>query len=346
MKKLFTSLLVLSFVLACKNNTEKKDDVIKAPAATEIQNTDNTNSSSDIVEESNEKGREQKFNIKDIQVSEADLGEFPFFSFPEGLTALNKPIQRKFDRLYFPIDGIMTPIEGKVWKTNVTDDDNSGDEWSLPYFIKSYEEAIKEVGGVKIFDGEITYEEYEKYHDNAEYLGEDGSIGYMGQKIKVYVIRQADGGDVYIQFTGDSAGGDLNILQKEPFKQTITILKSDKILKDLENTGKAILYINFDLDKSTLQAKGKDAVAEIAKALEDNESMNVAIHGYTDNSGNDAHNQQLSEARALTVLNALTGLGIDASRLSSKGFGAQNPITENTTEEGRAKNRRVELIKL
>ncbi|MUV04713.1 OmpA family protein [Flavobacterium rakeshii] len=338
MKKLAISLFSLLLLSGCK---EKKESAEEVPSTVETNVRDVVEENRDPV---NTEENTKSFNIENLPVSDKDLGDFPFFSFPEGLTSTNKPVQKKIDMLYFPIDGVMTPLEGKVWKTYVSVKDNS-EEWSLHYFIKSYEDAISKVGGVKIFDGEITYEEYERYHDDAEYLGEDGSIGYMGQKIKVYAIHRADGGNIFIQFCGDSAAGNLNVLQQEPFKQTISIIKSDKILKDLEEKGKVVLYVNFDLDKATLQPNGKQAVDEIAKALKDNNQLKIDIQGYTDNSGSDEHNQKLSENRASTVLNTLTSLGIDKSRLSSKGFGSQNPVADNSTEEGRAKNRRVELIK-
>lgn len=284
------------------------------------------------------------FDINSLPVSDKDLGTFPFFSFPEGLTQMNKPVQKKFDRLFFAVNGVMTPFEGKVWKSNVTPKSGSYDDWSLPFFEKSYDEAIKAVGGVKIFDGEITKEEYDRYNKQAPYLGEDGSIGYPGENIKVYAIHRADG-DVYIQLAGNNSGGKIDILQTAPFQQTIKMLQSGEIQKDLAEKGKAVLYINFDTDKATLKPDGKAAVGEIAKALDADKTLKVAINGYTDNTGNDAHNVQLSKDRAAAVLAALTASGIDKARLSSEGFGAQNPIADNSTEAGKAQNRRVELVK-
>ncbi|WP_240643153.1 OmpA family protein [Sinomicrobium pectinilyticum] len=344
MKKLFICVMALFFLWSCGNKENKKtaDKPVEntEPAVTEVPNTTNEEETTSGTEENS-----NKFDIAKIPVSDADLGDFPFFSFPEGLKATNRPIQRKYDVLYFPVDGIMTPLEGKVWKTYVSAESGNYDDWSLAYFFKSYDDAITSVGGVKIFDGKITNEEYERYHDDAQYLGEDGSIGYVGQRIKVYVIRRSDGGDIYIQLAGDTASGNLNILQKEAFKQTISILKSDKIRKELEEKGKAVLYINFDLDKATLKPDGKEAIAEIAKALKANEDLKVGIHGYTDNSGRNTHNQKLSEDRAQSVLTELVALGIDKTRLSAKGFGSENPVADNGTEEGKARNRRVELIK-
>ncbi|GAB3257650.1 hypothetical protein GCM10027347_20300 [Larkinella harenae] len=283
------------------------------------------------------------FRIENIPVSDQDLGNFPFFSFPAGLEATNKPVERKFDRLFFAIDGKMMPLEGHVWKTYVSA--ASGTEWSLPFFEKSYDEAIKAVGGVKIFDGTITADEYKRYSPQAPYLGEDGSIGYTEETIKTYVIHRPKDGDVYIQLTGNNASGKLNIIQLEGFKQTISILKSDEIKKELDDKGKSILHINFDTDKATLKPEGKDAVTEIVKVLQGDNALKLAINGYTDTTGDNAHNLQLSKDRALAVLNAIVSAGIDKSRLSSNGFGSAEPIADNTTEDGKAQNRRVELVK-
>lgn len=288
----------------------------------------------------------KRFDINTIAVSTHELGAFPFFSLPKGLAEQNKPVQRPFDRLFFPLDGVMTPLEGRVWKSYIVMQSGNTNEWSLPYFEKSYDEAIRNVGGVKIFDGTITSQEYERYNKQASYLGEDGSIGYTEENIKVYVIRRADGGDVYIQLSGDSASGKLNILQKEAFKQTITLLKADQIQRQLAQSGKAILYINFDVDQATLKADGKDAVKEIVPVLTGDKSLKLRIEGYTDDTGNADHNKTLSEERAKTVLTELTASGIDASRLKAVGYGAQKPLAPNDSEANRAKNRRVELVKL
>lgn len=285
-----------------------------------------------------------QFDINKLPVSDKDLGAFPFFSLPEGLEPQNKPIQRKYDRLFFPIDSVMAPIEGMVWKSNVSS--KSGmDSWSLPFFEKSYDEAILNAGGVKIFDGKVSQKELDRIKDQATYFGEDGSIDYWNEPVRVYAIHRADGGDIYIQISGNTAGGEIQILQKTPFKQTITMLKADQIAKDLAEKGKAVLHINFEVDKAVLQPEGKLAVDEIVKALKADNNLHIAINGYTDNTGNETHNLQLSKDRATAVMQAIIASGIDKTRLKSEGFGSTNPIANNTTEEGKAQNRRVELVK-
>lgn len=90
---------------------------------------------------------------------------------------------------------------------------------------------------------------------------------------------------------------------------------------------------------------GVGIVAEIVKALKSSPDLRVSIEGHTDNVGQPAPNKALSEKRAQSVMAAVIAGGIDAKRLSAAGFGQERPVADNRTEEGRAKNRRVELVK-
>ena len=338
----FKSLLTLSCFWCIIASTSCHNAPKENPKATNEAPSNETEPKT----ESSGTGASQSFDITTIPVSNHPLESFPFFSLPKGLAEQNKPVQRSFDKLFFALNGVMTPLEGKVWKSYIVTEPGSSEEWSLPYFEKSYDDAITKVGGVKVFDGEITSAEYERYHNQASYLGEDGSIGYDGENIKVYVIRRADGGDIYIQLSGNTASGKLNILQKEAFKQTITLLKSDQIRSQLAEKGKAVLYINFDVDKATLKPEGQDAVKEIQKVLSSDKGLKLSIEGHTDDTGNADHNKKLSEDRAKTVLKELIASGIDPSRLKAVGYGAQKPLVPNDSEDNRAKNRRVELVKI
>lgn len=87
-------------------------------------------------------------------------------------------------------------------------------------------------------------------------------------------------------------------------------------------------------------------MAEVLTLLQQNPQLRLAVQGHTDNAGTAAHNQQLSTARAQAVVAELAKAGIAANRLQAAGFGQTKPLADNATEEGRAKNRRVELVKL
>src|SRR5271170_2497169 len=100
----------------------------------------------------------------------------------------------------------------------------------------------------------------------------------------------------------------------------------------------------FDTGQATLQPSSQEQLGNIAAILKAYPNVHVKIGGYTDNTGDAAANLALSEARAKNVMDALVAAGIDPSRLESKGYGDQYPVGDNSTEEGRAQNRRIALL--
>jgi outer membrane protein OmpA-like peptidoglycan-associated protein len=108
----------------------------------------------------------------------------------------------------------------------------------------------------------------------------------------------------------------------------------------------AVYGIYFDTDKAVIKPESGPALAEMAKLLKDNPSLNVFIVGHTDSTGAFEHNMTLSMDRATAVVNALiNGHGIAVARLKAVGDGPTAPVESNDTDEGRAKNRRVEMVK-
>lgn len=101
--------------------------------------------------------------------------------------------------------------------------------------------------------------------------------------------------------------------------------------------------IFFDFDKSVLLPQSYVALLKLRNLLNENPNMKILLAGHTDNKGKDKYNEKLSEARAKAVYDYLVERGIDKKRLKYAGFGAKHPIADNKTEEGRAKNRRVEF---
>lgn len=283
-------------------------------------------------------------DLDNIPLSTADVGDFPFFTLPKGLQEQNKPLLKSFDVCFFPVGGKMTAMEGKLYKANVVGSEK--EPFSQRYFEKSIEDYLVSIGGVKVFDGQISKEEYERYHKEDPNLGDEGSMGYADQTIKFYVIRTVDKGTIYVQFTADNAAGKLNILQEAALEQTIQMVTSESIVKDLVENGKSILYINFETDKSAVTNEGQTLVDEIGEALQKDKALKVAIEGHTDNTGDAVHNKKLSNDRAMTIMQALLKAGIDKARLSAKGYGAEKPLLANDSETNKAKNRRVELVRI
>ncbi|WP_312356013.1 OmpA family protein [Empedobacter sp.] len=329
MNKLFIVAIAATLIVSCNNKTEEKktDNVI----VDTNQKQDNTVA-------------DNGFDISKIPFSTADIGDFPFINLPQGLKEMNKPLVKQFDICFFPINGVMTPFEGKLYKTFVSP--KQGEEFSQHFFEKSMADYLQSIGAVKVFDGEITKEEYERYNKQDPNKGGEGDMGYAGQNMKFWVLRTKDKGNVYIQYLSNNAGASLNVLQETDFKQTITKVMADEIAEDLTKNGKSILYINFDVDQAKITQEGDEIVTEIANALKKDNALKISIEGHTDNSGDAKHNKKLSNDRANAVMQKLIALGIDKTRLSAIGYGAEKPLVANDTEENKAKNRRVELVKV
>jgi OOP family OmpA-OmpF porin len=110
---------------------------------------------------------------------------------------------------------------------------------------------------------------------------------------------------------------------------------------------KYCVYLNilFEIDKANIRSEYQDEVAKVGDFMQKNPSTTAVIEGYTDEVGSDDYNLQLSQQRAESVVNALVAdFGIDRSRLSAKGYGKSQPIADNSTDEGRQKNRRINAI--
>ena len=101
--------------------------------------------------------------------------------------------------------------------------------------------------------------------------------------------------------------------------------------------------VNFDFDSSNLTSVAKTNLNKLAEVLKNNPDTNINIYGHTDSRGTDEYNQSLSERRANSVVNYLVSLGVAKSRLFAMGVGEKEPIADNSTDAGRAKNRRVEF---
>ena len=106
---------------------------------------------------------------------------------------------------------------------------------------------------------------------------------------------------------------------------------------------KAMQGIEFETGKATIKAKSYPLLNQVATTFIENSHYIIEVQGYTDNTGKAEANKQLSQKRAQAVMDYLVKKGVSASRLSAVGYGPENPIADNKTAAGRAKNRRVEF---
>lgn len=118
----------------------------------------------------------------------------------------------------------------------------------------------------------------------------------------------------------------------------------DDLAAQLRDNCRAPLYgVLFDFNKATIKPESEAVLQRAAAALTSAGTKAFEVQGHTDNVGTDTYNQTLSEARARSVMQWFVTKGIAASRLSAKGYGKRQPVADNETDEGRARNRRVEL---
>ena len=107
-----------------------------------------------------------------------------------------------------------------------------------------------------------------------------------------------------------------------------------------------LVGVNFDFDKASLRQEDASDLDKNVEALKAWGDVNIEVAGHTDSMGSDAYNMKLSRQRAEAVRNFLISRGVAADRLTAKGYGESQPVADNATEEGRFKNRRVELAPL
>ncbi len=160
-------------------------------------------------------------------------------------------------------------------------------------------------------------------------------------------LKRAEG-DIYVSVVMNQHNGSnsLLIVEARPMETGLVKVDADALLNDIERTGHASVYgIYFDSGKAVVKPESDQALAEIAELLGKKPDLKLYVVGHTDNVGTLEYNMGLSERRARAVADRLAkNYGIAPSRLHAAGVGPLSPVFANTSDAGRAKNRRVELV--
>jgi OOP family OmpA-OmpF porin len=155
------------------------------------------------------------------------------------------------------------------------------------------------------------------------------------------------GTETWVKVAAGQTGGnyELTIVEKAAMAQEVTA-SADSMTRAIIETGRVAVYgIYFDFNKSELKPESKPTLDEISRLLSQNPQLKLHVVGHTDNVGEFGYNMTLSQARAEAVVKGLlTEYKISAGRLKPSGVGPLCPVAANATDEGRAKNRRVELV--
>ncbi len=183
---------------------------------------------------------------------------------------------------------------------------------------------------------------------NASKTAKGAAIGAGAGGAVGAIIGKAAGNTAVGAIIGASVGGTAGALIGRKMDKQAAELREDLKGAEIERVGEGI-KITFDsglmfaINSSDLNGTTKTNLADLAETLNKYEDTNILIEGHTDNTGSDAYNQTLSEKRANSVSNYLSTMGVKQPRLSTIGYGENQPISENETEVGREKNRRVEV---
>ena len=156
------------------------------------------------------------------------------------------------------------------------------------------------------------------------------------EKNEISFVVSADGKKCYVSSDRDGGFGGYDIY--------IFDYEDINVPEIVDTTHFVMRNINFEFDSAVLSESSDAAIDSLANFLNDNSLINIEIAGFTDNSGTEEHNQKLSLDRANSVKEALINKGISADRLKAIGFGSNNPIAPNDSEEHKALNRRVEIV--
>lgn len=227
----------------------------------------------------------------------------------------------------------------------------------------NYKTALQDAGFEILFSG--TQRELGWFWTRKLYLRDINPLTFEGNKaisekdfryLSAKLDRQQeDAGIVYVSLCvalgnqADSPGIQIDVIETKPMEKEKVAVKTDADVLAKEIHGKGVASVHdlyFDTGKASIKPESKPALEEIAKFLSQEKGFRLYVVGHTDSSGHFDYNMTLSENRAKAVVEKLVSdYGISPERLNPYGVGPLAPTATNETEEGRAQNRRVELVK-
>lgn len=291
------------------------------------------------------------FDITSVPLSDAAIPPFPYLELPPNTNGYHKA-GLDFDRAWVVAGDELRTVEGRTSERWFPIDVANMSKLSA---FRNYETAIKSMGGVRVDtiqpldpafiarNGGDKEALLKKLHlPNGQLAAADDTPGFSQ-----YLVRTPKENIwIAVMFFDGDLNLSIRVIREQAMEQTIGLIKADAMHAALAKDGHIALYINFDNDSDTIRADSKPAIDEIAKMMAADPSLKVRVEGHTDNNGTEAHNISLSRARSEAVAKAIAAHQIAKDRLTSEGVGAAKPLVGNDSEEGRAKNRRVELVKI
>jgi len=286
------------------------------------------------------------FDPAAVPESTATLPPFPLFGAPEGLAgSLPGERERDFDRSHVIAGDGIVAVEGRLFTERYPLQGER--DWSELEFHRNYRDAVAALGGAEVSRVQFTPAVARTFGGRAAVDAHyHGACASPGCENHTYLIRQGDD-EYWVQVSTGRipASGQVAVLQRRPMATSLALMQAAEMKRAIDSDGRIALQFNFPSDSAALREGDLPLVEEITTLLLDDPALAVSIDGHTDATGTPARNRELSRQRAEAVRDALVARGIDARRLAARGFGADRPLAGNGDEAGRARNRRVELVR-
>lgn len=283
-------------------------------------------------------------DLSAIPVSRAPLGAFPYLSLPDGYVFTTEETHG-YSMFPFWVRGSFRVVEGRTFLSIVEADSEAGKTFSRLELLRNLEHAITAAGGVKLWESTIPSEVYNAMPEEAYSAASAGLGDIYNDPVATWVIRREDK-VIWIHLTVGSSQAGFSVVETGPLAITAGLLPADELARQIDADGRVAIQVNFAVDRADILPESQGQIDAVLELLRRRPDLRLSVEGHTDSTGSAAHNRTLSEARARSVVAALTSAGVAADRLQARGFGPDRPVADNATEEGRARNRRVELVRL
>lgn len=245
--------------------------------------------------------------LPDYVLTDSRDSDFEAFDFYDGKACITIE-GKKYERAYILRDGAPAASDSQI--------------------IRHYANALESMGGTVLFDGACS---------SIQCLVRCDSLILIGK-----VLRAETEMWVAVAPAAQGSEYDLTLVKRETMQQDTS---ASRLFATIQRDGHAALYIQFVSRQSAIRADSQPLILQVTQMLEDHPDLRLSIEAHTDDAGTVESNRTLSAHRAAAVLSALVAQGIEAQRLIAVGRGQEQPIADNRTEEGRARNRRIELVK-
>jgi len=284
-----------------------------------------------------------------IPISNADLGTFPYFkTLPNFRETDSLTIEQ--NRTYFYDGQKYFTVDGRVSWQNLNINNSDLKIPSIFQLIQEFDKVVAVLGGKKIFEGQLPEAPLKKLSgEDLVTLGSRRQVApsaYYG--IVEYVIKTPEK-EVWVQLQPNSLLSKfytLLVVEKQNQLLTVNINKENRILQDLEKTGKATTHLDFFPDSTQLLTQSKDELLNIVGIFQSHPDWKINIDVHNAPIGNPGYTRSLTERRAASIRQELLSLGVKSAAVTATGLGDQKPLAPNESEKNRQLNARVEITRL